>query len=412
MFRPRTEARFSSFSASTVEAIRRREKDQTIMTDRREATIEIRTLQKRFQRSGNGGMVVPVDNIDLVVDEHEMVVLLGPSGCGKTTLLRCVAGLERPDSGEISIAGDLVYSSQRNIFQPANRRPASMIFQSYALWPHMTVQQNVAYPLEARGVPARETTDRVGNTLKMMGLGGLEASHPGQISGGQQQRVALARAVVGNSHVILFDEPLSNVDAKVREQLRLEIRSMQRKLGFSGLYVTHDQTEAMAIADRIAVINQGRIVQLADPVTVYDRPASLYVASFVGTANTWQGTVRGAEAGRIFVESELGMVKVGPSGDLPQPAPGDRVTLMCRPERLKLLGDGEASENSWNAEIVAGEFLGAHSEVLADVEGTTLRVWVDRRYSPGVRGSVRIGIDPEFVRLYPSESAPRSGHGA
>ncbi|WP_173934440.1 ABC transporter ATP-binding protein [Chelativorans sp. Marseille-P2723] len=370
------------------------------------STIEVRGLMKRFRRSG-GGEVVPVNDVNLTVGQQEMVVLLGPSGCGKTTLLRCVAGLERPDSGEISIAGELVYSSARETFLPPNRRPASMIFQSYALWPHMSVHQNVAYPLEARGMKRSDIDKRVSRTLQMVGLAGLEASHPGQISGGQQQRVALARAVVGDSRVILFDEPLSNVDAKVREQLRLEIRSMQKRLGFSGLYVTHDQTEAMAIADRIAVIDRGRIVQLADPETIYDNPASLYVADFVGTANTWAGTVVGCEAGKARVDTAFGPVEAVCDKSGQAPANGARVTLMCRPERISLLAQGENAANTVQAKVIAREFLGAHREILVEAGGTMLRVWADRRQQLSEGETVTLSLDPEFVLLFSAEGGRR-----
>lgn len=364
-------------------------------------TIVVRQLLKRFKRQG-GGQVVPVDHVDLEVGAHEMVVLLGPSGCGKTTLLRCVAGLEHPDEGEISIAGELVYSAATDVFLPPNRRPASMIFQSYALWPHMTVQENVSYPLEARGMKRSQSGALVSDTLRMVGLAGLEASHPGQISGGQQQRVALARAVISDSRVILFDEPLSNVDAKVREQLRMEIRTMQKRLGFCGLYVTHDQTEAMAIADRIAVIDQGRIVQLADPMTIYDHPASLYVARFVGNANTWAGVVAGKDGDLLVIETQLGHIRAAAPAGNAVPATGSKVTLMCRPERIKLLADGEDAVNRWNARVIAREFLGAHTELLADSAGVPFRLWLDRRQDSAISDSLTLGLDPQFVRVFPA----------
>ena len=203
--------------------------------------IQISNVTKRFRRAG-GKVIVPVDNISLTVDENELVVLLGPSGCGKTTLLRCVAGLERPDEGEIIVDGRVVFSSAKGIFVPPDQRRISMIFQSYALWPHMTVAQNVGYPLEGRKLSKAEIGERVSRALELVGIGGLEAQYPGRISGGQQQRVALARALVSNSSVVLFDEPLSNVDAQVRSQLRFELKRMQRQIVYSALYFTHDQT--------------------------------------------------------------------------------------------------------------------------------------------------------------------------
>ncbi|HTM76427.1 MAG TPA: ABC transporter ATP-binding protein [Devosia sp.] len=238
------------------------------MIDAAPTRIRVRNLIKSFRRQGGGGEVIPVNAVSLDVAADEMLVLLGPSGCGKTTLLRCIAGLERPDSGEIFINDEPVYSSEKGIFLPPDKRPISMVFQSYALWPHMTLFENVAYPLRARNVKGDDIRRRTLETLDVVGLAALANQYPGQISGGQQQRVALARAVVSQTGVVLFDEPLSNVDARVREQLRLEIRRMQRAFGFSGLYVTHDQSEAMAVADRIAVLNDGHMEQIGTPEDV------------------------------------------------------------------------------------------------------------------------------------------------
>ena len=224
--------------------------------------IRVVNLLKTFKRPKGGGTITPINNISLDVSIDEMVVLLGPSGCGKTTLLRCVAGLEEPDSGEIYINDQLVFSSRAGVLVPPHLRPVSMVFQSYALWPHMSVFDNVAYPLRSRKFgTAKQVQDRVQDVLAIMCLDALARQFPGQLSGGQQQRVALARAIVPGTGVVLFDEPLSNVDARIREQLREEIRRMQRRLKFSALYVTHDQVEAMAVADQIAVLDDGRIVQ-------------------------------------------------------------------------------------------------------------------------------------------------------
>jgi ABC-type Fe3+/spermidine/putrescine transport system ATPase subunit len=248
--------------------------------------IEVVDLTKSYRRDG-GEMITPVDHVSLAVGVDELVVLLGPSGCGKTTLLRCVAGLERPDRGTIVIDGRTVFSAAKGIWEPTERRQLSMIFQSFALWPHMTVFENVAYPLRCRRTAEAEVRRRVEETSAIVGIGGLGGQHPGRISGGQQQRVALARALVAGSTVVLFDEPLSNVDAQVRAQLRLELKLMQKRIGFSGLYVTHDQTEAMELGHRVAVLERGRIAALGQPRDIYENPDSEYVASFVGTANIW-----------------------------------------------------------------------------------------------------------------------------
>lgn len=296
--------------------------------------IEIRNLEKSFQRSG-GGTVKPVDDISLTVEAEELVVLLGPSGCGKTTLLRCVAGLERPDRGEILINGEVVFSSDSRTFLPPERRNISMVFQSFALWPHMTVGGNVGYPLESRGTPRAEIARRVSEALGMVGVGNLAQQYPGRISGGQQQRVALARALASGSNVVLFDEPLSSIDAKVREQLRAELGRMQRELGFAGLYVTHDQAEAMELGGRIAVLNSGRVAALGPPRAVYENPPDTYVANFVGAANIWQGDVVSTSGEGATVQSDFGTFVVTP---LPVEGAraGEKVSLMARPEALRL----------------------------------------------------------------------------
>ncbi|WP_324278085.1 ABC transporter ATP-binding protein [Blastococcus brunescens] len=229
--------------------------------------VEVSNLVKRFRRE-SGAVVNAIDDVSFEVAAGDFVVLLGPSGCGKTTLLRAIAGLETPDQGAIRIGGRAVFSAADRVEVPPERRDISMIFQSYALWPHMTAFKNVAYPLQSRRgrkVAKDEIARRVRQALELVGVGELETQYPGQMSGGQQQRIALARALVNNDELVLFDEPLSNVDAKVREQLRFELVSMQRKLGFSALFVTHDQTEAMELAHRIAVLDSGRIAQFGTP---------------------------------------------------------------------------------------------------------------------------------------------------
>src|SRR5690606_21791699 len=262
-----------------------------------EAVVAITGLHKRFRR-GDGSVVRAIDDVTLSVGRGELVVLLGPSGCGKTTLLRSIAGLEQPDSGEITVSGTTQYSSERGLDVPPERRNISMIFQSYALWPHMTVFDNVAYPLQSRRSrrPAKdELRRRVREALTLVGVPELERQYHSQMSGGQQQRVALARALVSNDEVVLFDEPLSNVDAKVREQLRLELLAMQRSLGFSAVCGTHDQAAAMELAHRIAVIDTGRVAQIGTPQEIYLRPATRYVANFIGASNEVVGRVEAVD---------------------------------------------------------------------------------------------------------------------
>lgn len=366
------------------------------MTDR----IQITNVTKRYRRAG-GATITPVDNISLTVAQNELVVLLGPSGCGKTTLLRCVAGLETPDEGEIVIDGRVVFSSAKGIFVPPDQRRLSMIFQSYALWPHMTVAQNVGYPLEGQKLPAAEIARRVGQALELVGVGGLEQQFPGRISGGQQQRVALARALVSNSSVVLFDEPLSNVDAQVRNQLRFELKRMQRQIGFSGLYVTHDQAEAMELGHRVAVLQSGRIAALDTPRRVYEEPTNHYVASFVGVSNFLDGHVRSVADGRTVVETRFGLFE---TGALEQSfAPGSAVQLVLRPEKISLDAAAPSGEarNTIPVRVEAQLFSGAYTEYVVSAEEQVFRVWSHddtlRSFAEG--DSAWLSIKPAALRL-------------
>ncbi|RYE31407.1 MAG: ABC transporter ATP-binding protein [Hyphomicrobiales bacterium] len=366
------------------------------MTDR----IQITNVTKRYRRAG-GATITPVDNISLTVAQNELVVLLGPSGCGKTTLLRCVAGLETPDEGEIAIDGRVVFSSAKGIFVPPDQRRLSMIFQSYALWPHMTVAQNVAYPLEGQKLATAEIARRVSAALGLVGVGGLEQQFPGRISGGQQQRVALARALVSNSSVVLFDEPLSNVDAQVRNQLRFELKRMQRQIGFSGLYVTHDQAEAMELGHRVAVLQSGRIAALDTPRRVYEEPTNHYVANFVGVSNFLDGHVRSVDEGSAMVETRFGLFEIAATGQAF--APGSAVQLVLRPEKISLDAAAPSGEarNTVPVRIEAQLFSGAYTEYVVSAEDHVFRVW---SYDDALRSFAEgdtawLSIKPAALRL-------------
>src|SRR3989449_11150878 len=237
------------------------------------AALRLHAVRKNY------GHVVAVDGIDLTVDEGEFFTLLGPSGSGKTTLLRLIAGFERPDSGKIELGGHDVTSV------PPHRRETNTVFQDYALFPHMTVGDNIAYGLRVKGVPAAERRERVDRALRMVRLAGLDKRKPNQLSGGQRQRVALARAVINEPEVLLLDEPLGALDLKLRQGMQLELKRIQKQVGITFVYVTHDQEEALTMSDRLAVFNQGRIEQLGTPVEVYERPASDFVAGFIGVSN-------------------------------------------------------------------------------------------------------------------------------
>ncbi len=303
------------------------------------SVVEVHDLFKTFRREG--GEVVPaVDGVDLTVGRGEMVVLLGPSGCGKTTLLRSLVGLETPESGTISANGRPVYSSDDRIDIPPERRGISMMFQHYALWPHMTVGGNIEYPLVNRKVSKSQRREAVRRALASVGLEELHNQYPGQLSGGQQQRVALARSMVTDPQAVVFDEPLSNVDAQVRQELRIEILAAQQRVGFAGIYVTHDQNEAMQMATRLAVMRRGKIVQIDTPIEVYNRPVNRFVATFVGTSNILEVQGVAAEgAGGVRVSTDVGdlVLESAPKDVLG----GEYKYIAARPETLSLARPGE-----------------------------------------------------------------------
>jgi iron(III) transport system ATP-binding protein len=267
-----------------------------------DARIEISNLTVRY------GDVLAVDGVSLTVDQGEHVTLLGPSGCGKTTTLRAIAGLEEPSDGTIRIAGVTVYSATERLSVPAERRGISMVFQSYAVWPHMSVLDNVAYGLRVRKLPREEVTREAERALDLVQMRGFANRSAALLSGGQQQRVALARAIAFSPTVLLFDEPLSNLDAKLRAEMRVELRDLQRRLGVTSVYVTHDQEEALAISDRVVVMNVGGIEQIGTPEDIYNRPKTRFIADFVGSANLIAGKVRnGTAPGPIDFDAEGGI---------------------------------------------------------------------------------------------------------
>ena len=262
--------------------------------------VELDRLSKNF------GAEAAVCDVNLSVARGEFVTLLGPSGCGKTTTLRCIAGLERPDGGEIRIDGEIVASAERRVYLNPEDRNIGMVFQSYAVWPHMTVFDNVAYGLRVRRVPARVVKDRTMRTLELVGLGHLAERYATKLSGGQRQRVALARAIVYEPKVVLFDEPLSNLDAKLREQMRVELVRLQKEVGITSIYVTHDQSEALVMSDRVVVMNKGVIQQIGAPHDIYGRPANTFVANFIGVANLMEGILLGRSGEFCDMEIPLG----------------------------------------------------------------------------------------------------------
>ena len=284
--------------------------------------LSIEGLIKRF------GEVVAVDKLDLEIADGELISLLGPSGCGKTTTLRCIAGFEEPSAGQI------LFDTVDIIGLPAERRNIGMVFQNYALFPHMTVFQNLAFGLETRKMRKAEMGERISRVLEIVQLGGYEERYPKQLSGGQQQRVALARALVIEPSILLLDEPLANLDAKLREEMRFFIRSLQKRIGITTVYVTHDQAEAMVISDRIVVMFDGKIHQIGGPTDIYTRPVSREVANFIGISNFIDGQVSARNGSNLYtLDTALGQVRCSYDADLRQ---GEKVTVVLRPEAVEL----------------------------------------------------------------------------
>ncbi len=337
--------------------------------------VSIRGLHKRY------GDVPAVDGLDLDVKPGELVALLGPSGCGKTTTLRVVAGFLSPDSGEVWV-GDRCLSSPATVIPPERRR-MGMIFQSYALWPHMTVAQNVAYGLRFNGVPRTEREGKVTEMLRVVQLAGYEQRYPGELSGGQQQRVAVARALVVEPEILLLDEPLSNLDASLREEMRFEIRRLHETFGITTLYVTHDQSEAMVISDRVAVLDQGRVAQIGTAEELFERPRTRFVAEFIGKTNLIEGT---AERSDTFVRGPL-RLRVFDANLTPGP-----VVLSIRPHQIALrpasvASPSSAGENVLRATVLRASYLGDAVDYQVRLDGgdLVLRVAgpITRRFRPG-----------------------------
>jgi ABC-type spermidine/putrescine transport systems, ATPase components len=368
-----------------------------------EPVVVVRELSKRFRR-GDGTTVAALDGVSFQVAAGEFLVLLGPSGCGKTTLLRAIAGLDRPDGGEILIHGKTCFSSSSATYVATEHRGISMIFQSYALWPHMTAFENIAYPL--RSNPSRksrakrtrtEIRQSVEHVLGLVGIPELIGQFPGQMSGGQQQRVALARALVGGTGLVLFDEPLSNVDAKVRDQLRYELVAMQRELGFAAIYVTHDQDEAMSMADRIAVMGSGKIQQIAPPRAVYFAATSRYVANFVGKSNEIQGSVTEVSGLTVTVATALGRF-TGIAAN-PGISGGDRVTVNWRPEHSRLNSGESANGNQYSGTVLDEVFLGSHSDYHVMVNDQVLILQQPAHVQLDIGSTVSMSVEPEQTRV-------------
>lgn len=308
------------------------------------AQLKLVDVTKRF------GEVIAVNRLNLEVEKGECFSFLGPSGCGKTTTLRMIAGFEDLDEGELSVDGKVFSSSFKKYYLPPEQRDFGMVFQAFAVWPHLTVRDNVAFPLQIRRRPKQEIAERVKMALQSTGLTHREASYPGKLSGGEQQRIALARAIAINPKVMLLDEPLSNLDAKLREEMRFEIKDLQKKFGFTIIYVTHDQAEAMALSDRMLVMDHGVVQQIGKPLDIYNKPANKFVFSFIGLSNFIPVDIAG---GRASV--------AGAEGALSHSAPaefGNRALMACRPSDIDFVGQGAVDSGNVDA-IGAGSGVGS-----------------------------------------------------
>jgi iron(III) transport system ATP-binding protein len=364
------------------------------------------------------GQVRAVDGVSFTVEEGEFYTLLGPSGCGKTTTLRCIAGLERPEGGSIELDDVAVVADK--VYVPTYQRDIGMVFQSYAVWPHMTVYENVAFPLRVGKQRLRPDTirDRIDKALTLVGLDQYAGRMATQLSGGQQQRLSLARAIVREPKVLLLDEPLSNLDAKLRERMRGELSVIQRRLGVTTLFVTHDQIEALSMSDRIAVMDGGRIVQEGDPQEIYQRPVNEFVASFIGSTNLFLGELDPTPAStpdRIRVNLPFGDLEVGANPTL---VPGKPIIVAIRPEDVVLMpaaaprSVGLDHPNVFEGGVGIGLFMGTSVEYYLDVSDTLIQARAGSRIQLKRGDQVRVEIPPHACRTFSVDGEPKARLGS
>ena len=357
--------------------------------------LSVKALYTEYPND-RGQIVKAAQDVTFNVPEGKLFTLLGPSGCGKTTTLRSIAGLEKPKSGEIAVGERIVYSSANSIFIAPNKRMFGMVFQSYAIWPHMNVFQNAAFPLEVgnKKYNRKEIQEKVMRVLTAVDLGHLADRESTKLSGGQQQRLALARALAMEPALLLLDEPLSNLDAKLRERMRFELKRLQRELKVTTIYVTHDQSEALALSHEIAVMSEGRIMQIGSPRDIYERPRNKFVADFVGTTNFLEATISSVEAepGRYVVESQIGRLAASSADVLRS---GDKVVLSLRPEDVELASVAFDGPNVFEGIVDAKVFLGEHVEFRVKVGEVVLlaKAHPSLRTLPKEKVFIRINAD-------------------
>jgi iron(III) transport system ATP-binding protein len=346
---------------------------------------------------------VAVDNVSFEIEAGQFYTLLGPSGCGKTTTLRCIAGLHRPDGGRIVVGLKPVVDTQLGIWIPPHQRNIGMVFQSYAIWPHLSVFENVAFPLRRqRPSPSRQEIERrVLEALSLVKLDGLQGRAATDLSGGQQQRLALARALIGEPQILLLDEPLSNLDAKLREEMRLELKALTKRLGVTTVFVTHEQVEALTMSDRIAVMQAGRILQEGTPLEIYTTPRTAFVADFVGKTNLIKGQIRGTEQqGQDFltaIDTEIGVLLCR---SLRRPDQSASVTVAIRPENITLADTGDAgTANTLSGEVTQVSYIGNLAECGIAVGGRTMRVQFHPAQAPQTGIALRLRVDPAHCQV-------------
>ena len=356
--------------------------------------LELRHISCRFDD------VQAVSDISFVVQPGEVFTLLGPSGCGKSTTLRIVAGLEQPQQGAVYLSGRIVAVGEQGFSLPPEKRDIGMVFQSYAIWPHMTVFENVAFPLQLRHMSAQEVRDKVRRALDLVGLSETGDRGATELSGGQQQRVALARAIVYEPTLLLLDEPLSNLDAKLREYMRVELRALQQRLGIAVLFVTHDQTEAMVMSDRIAVLQKGRIEQVGAPAVLYERPSTPFVRDFLGRVLTLEIAPCVSDERLVELVGEPGALL-----ELVQSAPvgqGRRMQLSCRPEDVLIVGPETTGLNYLPAVVESAAYLGERVEyIVRTTGGRQFNVFGPRRDAFAAGDAVCLRIDTTEATLWP-----------
>ena len=371
--------------------------------------LKVRSLYTEYP-SDKGTVVKAAQDVSFDVPEGKLFTLLGPSGCGKTTTLRSIAGLEKPTSGDIEVAGRTVYSSSKRVFVAPNKRNFGMVFQSYAIWPHMNVFQNVAFPLEVRKLPRKEIRDKVMRVLTAVQLDHLVDREATKLSGGQQQRLALARALVMEPQLLLLDEPLSNLDAKLRDHMRIELKRLQRELGLTTVYVTHDQSEALALSHEIAVMKDGFVVQVGTPRQIYETPRNQFVADFVGSTNFVGGTVTAVDDGngRCVVSSGLGEIRVHAAEGVQK---NQAVVVSVRPEDVELVETeppAAIGDNIVRGTVHAKDFLGEYLDFHVKVGDVVLQARAHPSLRTPTGDTIFVRMKSEKCVAIPTDTAPKS----